>query len=64
MLDVETAQPKPILHGRHLIELGYQPASWFGEVLQECFESQLAGKFASFKDGRYFLQALLESNWT
>ena len=44
-LQVQAAAPKPILLGRHLIELGLQPGKQFGEILDAAFEAQLEGKF-------------------
>ena len=44
-LRVADAAPKPILMGRHLIELGYKPSSQFKKLLNTCFEAQLDGAF-------------------
>lgn len=53
--DVQT----PLLQGRHLIDLGHQPAVWFGKVLRECHAAQLAGEFANEAEGLQFLRTLL-----
>ncbi len=51
-LAVQAAAPKPILLGRHLIELGLRPGREFGSVLAAAFEAQLDGAFADL-DGAY-----------
>ena len=45
-LRIADAAPKPILMGRHLIELGYKPSSRFKAWLDACFEAQLDGAFS------------------
>jgi len=43
-LQIEKEAPKPILMGRHLIELGLKPSPKFGEILETIYEMQLDGK--------------------
>ena len=43
-LGVEHRPPKPILFGRHVLELGLQPGPRIGEILQVVYEQQLDGK--------------------
>jgi len=43
-LDVEHAPPKPILLGRHLLELGMQPGPRVGEILDRIYQRQLDGE--------------------
>ena len=45
-LRIADAAPKPILMGRHLIELGYKPSAQFKLWLDACFEAQLDGVFS------------------
>jgi len=45
LLDVSANAPKPILLGRHLIELGQEPGPGFKPLLDEAFEAQLDGMF-------------------
>ena len=45
-LRIADAAPKPILMGRHLIELGYKPSDRFKQWLDACFEAQLDGAFS------------------
>ena len=46
-LEVETEAPKPLLMGRHLIELGLKPSPRFGEITKAVYEMQLDGKISS-----------------
>jgi len=50
---------KPILMGRHLIELGMKPGPHFGQILKNAFEAQLDGKFETVEDGIEFLKNFL-----
>jgi tRNA nucleotidyltransferase (CCA-adding enzyme) len=50
-LKVEDQAPVPILMGRHLLELGVQPGPDMGRLLDECYEAQLDGEFATVEDG-------------
>lgn len=44
-LELESAGPRPILLGRHLIALGQRPGPKFTPILDEAFEAQLDGGF-------------------
>jgi tRNA nucleotidyltransferase (CCA-adding enzyme) len=44
-LQVQSSAPKPILLGRHLIELGLRPGREYGVILETAFDAQLEGKF-------------------
>ncbi|MEK7675981.1 MAG: polynucleotide adenylyltransferase [Verrucomicrobiota bacterium] len=44
-LQVQSSAPKPILMGRHLIELGLKPGREFGFILDRAFDAQLEGRF-------------------
>lgn len=50
-LEVESGQPRPIVMGRHLIELGLEPGPHFKELLDACFEAQLDGAFSDLDGG-------------
>ena len=57
-LRVAASVPKPILKGRHLLEMGYRPGPEMGRLLARSFEAQLDGAFfdldgaiAHFKGG-------------
>ncbi|MGE0359233.1 MAG: CCA tRNA nucleotidyltransferase [Vicinamibacterales bacterium] len=49
-LGVEHEAPKPILMGRHLIELGVAPGKRMGEILRAVYERQLDGTVATLDD--------------
>lgn len=44
-LEVRTKPAQPILMGRHLIELGMQPGTKFGQILHAAYDAQLEGTF-------------------
>ncbi|MEO5802873.1 MAG: HD domain-containing protein [Verrucomicrobiota bacterium] len=44
-LEIQSSPPKPILLGRHLIDLGMSPGKEMGRVLHAAFEAQLEGSF-------------------
>jgi tRNA nucleotidyltransferase (CCA-adding enzyme) len=58
---IESAAPKPIMLGRHLIELGLTPGSQFGELLEKCYQAQLDGTVGSVEQGVEFVKKLLEN---
>lgn len=49
-LEVEHEAPKPILMGRHLLELGLEPSPLFKEILDAVYELQLDGKITSLEE--------------
>ena len=49
-LNVEYEPPKPILMGRHLIELGLKPSPEFKDILDAVFEKQLDGQITNLDD--------------
>ncbi len=48
-LRVAADAPKPILMGRHLMELGYKPGPAFKDMLARAFEAQLDGAFSDLE---------------
>ena len=54
-LQLKDRAPKPLLLGRHLIELGWKPGPQFKLVLDAAFEAQLEGKFADLDGARAWL---------
>ena len=50
-LGVEHEPPKPILLGRHLLELGVQPGPRMGEILRRVYEKQLDGEVQTLDQG-------------
>ena len=47
---------KPVLMGRHLIEMGMKPGRTFGKILKEAFEAQLDGAFDSPDGGKAWVK--------
>ncbi|HEX8247286.1 MAG TPA: HD domain-containing protein, partial [Pyrinomonadaceae bacterium] len=60
-LAVEKEAPKPILMGRHLIELGLQPSPQFKEILDAVYEMQLDGKITNTKEAVDEAKKLIDS---
>tara|TARA_B100000315_G_scaffold260790_1_gene325251 strand:- start:2904 stop:4271 length:1368 start_codon:yes stop_codon:yes gene_type:complete len=50
-LEVEAAAPKPIILGRHLIQLGLKPGPHFGPIIEACFNAQIEDAFKTLQDG-------------
>jgi len=61
-LELEAAAPRPLVLGRHLIELGLAPGPDFGPVLAACFEAQLDGAFASLEQGIEFARSWIAAH--
>ena len=61
-LEVESQVPKPIMLGRHLIELGMSPGPEMGNILKQAFEAQLDGDFADVEGGMAWLRERLQSS--
>ena len=55
-LEAEAAAPKPILLGRHLLELGMKPGPRMGEILRAAFEAQLDGAFGDLSGALEWLR--------
>lgn len=55
-LKLQDAAPKPIILGRHLLNLGYAPSPKFKPTLEAAFEAQLDGDFADEATGLTWLQ--------
>ena len=61
-LNVEHEAPKPILMGRHLIELGLKPSPQFKEILDAIYERQLDGKIDKLEDAVEEVQKIIQRN--
>jgi tRNA nucleotidyltransferase (CCA-adding enzyme) len=61
-LALEHAAPKPLVLGRHLIALGYQPGPQFGKALDAAFESQLDGAFSDEAGGVDWMKSYLRAH--
>ncbi len=55
LLKVVDQAPKPLILGRHLIELGLVPGKEFRKILNDCFEAQLDGQFDTLEGGLKYL---------
>lgn len=49
-LKVKKESPKPVLLGRHLLQLGMTPSPQIGIILKEAFDLQLEGKLQTLED--------------
>lgn len=49
-LQIEKEAPKPILMGRHLIDLGLKPAPQFKQIIDAVYEMQLDGKITNLEE--------------
>lgn len=59
-LKVEREGPKPIVMGRHLLELGLKPGPHFKPLLDQCFEAQINGEFDTLEGGMELARRLVE----
>lgn len=50
-LGVEHQPPKPLLMGRHLLDLGVSPGPAMGEILRQVYERQLDGEVTTVEEG-------------
>ncbi|MDA9317252.1 HD domain-containing protein [Puniceicoccaceae bacterium] len=58
-LAIQDNAPKPILLGRHLVDLGIKPGRHFGKILDQVYEAQLDGAFIDEQQGRDYLKKLV-----
>jgi len=58
-LSVDAQPPKPLVMGRHLIELGLKPGPELGAVLEACFTRQIEGDFNTLEAGLAYAQAII-----
>ena len=60
-LGVEHAPPRPLVLGRHLLDLGMQPGPAMGELLRRLYDAQLDGEITSLDDGLRRARELLKT---
>lgn len=60
-LAVEHAPPKPILMGRHLIELGLEPGPRMGKILQAVYEMQLDGTVTTLEEAAEMARGMMKT---
>jgi len=61
-LAVRDEAPRPLILGRHLVELGLQPGPPFKSIIDACAEAQMEGVFTDEAGGRAYLQEFLRSH--
>lgn len=61
-LNVEQSAPKPILLGRHLIELGLNPSPKFGQIISAVYEMQLDGRVTTLEEAIAAAESLIATN--
>jgi tRNA nucleotidyltransferase (CCA-adding enzyme) len=54
-------RPAPILQGRHLLEVGWQPGPRVGQALQRAYQAQLDGAFATVEEALAWVARNAES---
>jgi tRNA nucleotidyltransferase (CCA-adding enzyme) len=54
-LEVQNAAPKPILMGRHLLQLGMSPGPQVGAIVNQAYDAQLEGKFFTLPEAHEWL---------
>lgn len=59
-MEIAASAPKPIVLGRHLMELGLTPGKTFKPLLDACYEAQLDGEFLDLEGGKRFVRKRLE----
>jgi tRNA nucleotidyltransferase (CCA-adding enzyme) len=59
-LGVDRSPPKPLLLGRHLLDLGMSPGPAVGDVLKQVYEKQLDGEITTIEQGIALARQLLE----
>ncbi len=60
-LGVDRSPPKPLLLGRHLLDLGMTPGPGMGALLKQIYEKQLDGELTSTEEAVALASQLLQS---
>lgn len=61
-LAVQDSAPKPLLMGRHLLEMGVKAGREMGKILDDAYEAQLDGAFSDIEGAKAYVHKLLEKN--
>jgi len=61
-LGVEERAPKPLLMGRHALDLGFQPGPRVGELTRAVYEMQLDGEVVTLDDAIEAARKIIERN--
>ena len=59
-LNIKDSEPKPIIQGRHLIQLNIAPSPKFKKILNQCYEAQLEGSFDNEATGLEYLKSIIQ----
>lgn len=59
-LDVEREAPKPLLMGRHLLEMGVKPSPQMGEITKAVYEMQLDGRVRDLDEAKESAREILK----
>ncbi len=59
-LRIQDSAPKPILQGRHLINLGVTQGPNLGKILDQAYDAQLGGEFSSEEQGYEYLRKIID----
>jgi tRNA nucleotidyltransferase (CCA-adding enzyme) len=51
-LNLKSVAPQPVLLGRHLLDMGFEPGPHMGEILKSAFEAQLDGRFETLESAK------------
>ncbi len=58
-LELAAGAPKPLIMGRHVLELGVAPGPAVGRLTAACYQAQLDGKFSTLPDALTALRTLI-----
>jgi tRNA nucleotidyltransferase (CCA-adding enzyme) len=62
-LHVEKEAPKPILMGRHLLEMGLKPSPQIGVIIKAVYEMQLDGRVKNLDEAKEAAQEILRQHF-
>lgn len=63
-LAVDQSPPRPLLLGRHLIEMGLEPGRRMGEVIAAVYEMQLDGRVVTLEHAKDAAREMLSADYT
>ena len=62
-LELEQGAPKPLLLGRHLLEIGLEPGPRIGEITRAVYEMQLDGRLQSLEEAKAAAKRLISADY-
>ena len=63
-LELEDGAPKPLLMGRHLLEMELEPGPRIGEITKAIYEMQLDGRVTTLDEAKAAAKELLSADYT